>query len=161
MAEENIDNLADRREEAIAEAQALRRQAGFWKRMAWLVVCTAAVVVVVFWQRGSNHRSKCRESLEQYARLAREVNLSAVPAEFRETQWRSFKGESATFAAEHYRLLPAQWDRLPGPNERFVLALCGHSHLALLTTGRHILVRDASGDHVEWCPESEVGALLE
>jgi hypothetical protein len=161
MAEENIDDLSDRREETIAEAQALRRQVGFWRRMAWLLVCAAAVVIVVFWQRGSTHRAKCRGSLEQYARLARESKLSAVPAEFRETQWHSLKSESAVFGAGHYHILSDQWGRSPGPNERLILAVCGHSHFALLTTGRHVLVHDAEGDHVEWWPEAEASALLE
>jgi len=161
MAEENSDNLRDRREETIAEAQALRRQVGFWRRMAWLLVFAAVVVIVVFWQRGSDHRAKCRESLEQYARLARDSKLSAVPAEFRETQWRSLKSEAAVFGIGHYRILSGHWGSSPGPTERLTLAVCEHSHLAPLTSGRHVLVRDADGDHVEWWSEAEASALLE
>jgi len=161
MAEKNNDELSDRQEDAIAEARALRRQAGFWKRMAWLGVCAAAVVVVVLWQRGSDHRARCRQSLEQYGKLARESKLSAVPAELREAQWRSLKSEVAPFDAGHYRILKDQWGRLPDAEERSVLAVCGHSHLALLTRGRYVLIRDADGDHVEWLPEAEASTLLE
>jgi hypothetical protein len=146
-----------------AQARSLRRTIVFWRRLAWLVLALALIVVVVAWQRTTVRCRECQQSLQQYGKTAVDLRLDREPAEVFEAQWQQLGKNWAGFSAGHYELLVQNWLRTPAPGEVIPLAVCRDSHVAFfLGRGRHVLFREPGKPvNVKWLSEEEARPLLE
>lgn len=144
-----------------AQARSLRRTIVFWRRLAWLVLGLALIVVVVAWQRTTVRCRECERSLEQYGKAAVGLHLEREPIEMLESHWQQLSKKWAGFSAVHYELLVQNWLRTPAPGEVIPLAICRDSHVSFLGRGRYVLFREPGKVYVKWLSEDEAKPILE
>lgn len=148
-------------QEIANEAIALRRKVIFWRRAVWLVLGTAAVFVVVVWNRYETRRRECRETLIAYGEMAKGFDLAHEHASILEQQWQEFEQPPNGQSPRHYDLIVRNWPIIAKEGERVPLAVCADPHLDMFTRGRYVLYSTADGYKVHWLPEEEARPIIE
>ncbi len=151
--------MDDPAEESLSQTQALRRKVIFWRRIAWLALGGASIVMLVIWTRGQTRRQECYAALKSYAEMARNLKLAEQHPSILEQQWQEFDQSTLDLSPEHYDLIAKNWAARPGPNEDIVLAVCRDPHLLVFSSGRHVLKRHGDGFIIEWLSESEAAPI--
>lgn len=149
----------DSPDDAIAETQALRRKVVFWRRVAWLAVGGAAIVMLVVWTRGQTRQGECSAALSHFAELASIHHLSEQHPAILEQQWQQFDTTVSSIPPEHYDLIVKNWVAAQNPGEDLVLAICRDSHLLLFSSGRHVLKRHGKSYAIEWLSEDAAAPI--
>lgn len=132
------------------EARSRRLRRIFWRRMAWLLVGLAAVVVVFAWQLGRSRRTTCRTTLEHFAQLAQESDLASAPSQLLGQQWRGLRSDKTGFPSSHFAVITFNWPLSVKGDEKLPLAVCEKAHRILFLGGRHVLFRTVDGVKIEW-----------
>jgi hypothetical protein len=143
--------------DVVAESRGLQRKLVFWRRAAGMLLGIALIVGIVLWQRAELQRRACAESLNYYAKLARETHLEEQPPRLLEAQWQTLnrlpKADPKPVSPKHYSLIVDNWDQTPRAGDSLPLAVCNYPHWGLFAKGRHVLYHDGNGFHIEWVAE--------
>lgn len=151
--------IQDASEDSLSQTQALRRKVIFWRRIAWLALGGASIVLLVIWTRGQTRRQECYAALKAYADMAWKLKLAEQHPSILEQQWQEFDQSALDLSPEHYDLIAKNWAVRPGPNEDIVLAVCRDPHLLVFSSGRHVLKRHGEGFIIEWLSEAEAAPI--
>lgn len=151
----------DDADELLAETRSLRRRVEFWQRIVWLILGACVILTTVIWQRGELRSRECFQALLYYSGQARRLHLADQHPAIFEQQWQSLEAGPVKITPIHYDLIVENWKITPKPGEILPLAVCRDSHLLLFTQGRHVLLRDENGMHIEWRSEPDVRPIVD
>ena len=143
----------------LTQTQSLRRKVVFWRRTAGIVLTTAALILIVAWNRGEVRRRECFDALKQLTTTAQRVKLTEQDPGILEDQWRQFATSEGGFTAAHYNLIVHNWAARLLPGEDLPLAVCRESHLSTFSRGRHVLHKTAGGLKIIWMDEKVANNL--
>jgi hypothetical protein len=143
------------------DAIALRRKVVFWRRVVWMILGAAAILLTVVWNRYETRRRECRDTLLYNAELAKKVDLAHEHVSILEQQWQMFDIPSKGSSPRHYDLIARNWAVIPAAGEKVPLAVCADAHLDLFTRGRHVLFNTLEGMRVDWLSDEEAQSIVE
>lgn len=145
----------------VSQARSLRRKVVFWRRMAWLALSMAGIVLIILWQRGQQHQHVCEQSMRAYFREALRRDLAKLPRELLEEEWRRLPppgGEMIT--AQHYNLIVRNWHTTPIAGEPVPMAVCATPHASIPRACRNVLMYDGQQVKVFWMADASLNEIV-
>ena len=136
-----------------------RRKLELWRRIVLLFVGLLVLTALVVWQHSAVRRRECRHAFELHVERIIALGLDHGPAEALTAQWEQLSKGPIRPRASHYVLIVDNWTKAPHAGEPDPLAVCRKSHATLLSSGRHVLFRDAAETRIEWLAEEAAAPI--
>ncbi len=126
------------------------RKLELWRRLVLLFVGLLVLTALVVWQHSAVRRRECRHAFELHVERIIALSLDHGPADELTARWEQLSKGPIRPRASHYVLIADNWTKAPHAGEPNPLAVCRELHATLLSSGRHVLFRDAAETRIEW-----------